>query len=485
MSGILDKFIILFSSDAAAAKKDIDALNTSLDGTEKSANKTTDATTETNKQFLGLGKYAWGAIGGIAALTSSFAGLFVTMDRMRTLEGLSTILEEDIELLDAWGGATYRMGGSAEQFKGTIMGLQSKLTDASIRGYNDIIPYFHQLGISIIDDVGKVKSAVDLLPEIAASFERVGKRRAVGIGGKLGLDLATIKLLTKGTEGVEYYLKRQRELGLVTRDAGELAFKYGLAIKDFTHTLKYAAQIIFVAVAPAITYFIQKLTNLSTWFQKHDIIVKGFFIGLGIVAIPVLYGIAVAAWAAVAPMIAMTAVALAAAWPFILLAAAIVGTSIVIALLVEDMIAFDKGQDSLMGRIAEKWGAWGKAIKWIIKDIKDLVIAFNALNDLVEKIDPWKAGAAARKWMFGSDDENIIRAKDQLAFASLTPLGSQTSSSIQTHNKSVSRTTTIQFGDMTIETQATDSEGIANEITDSIKNQMSTTVDNFDDGLDR
>jgi hypothetical protein len=505
MSGILDKFLILFESDAADAKKDIDGLNSSLGTTEETAGKTTKASSETSKQFLGMGKTAWAAIGGITALTTAFAGLFVTMDRMRALEGFASILEEDIQEVDAWAGAVYRMGGSTETFKSTIGGLQTKLTDASIRGYNDIIPYFHQMGISILDASGKVKSAFDLLPEIADRFEGYGKRRSFGLGQKLGLDIATIKLLSEGTEGVEYYLKRQKELGLVNQKAGELAFKYGLAIKDFTQTIKYSAQQIFVVVAPAITFLINRLTDINSVVTKNKPILIGFFVGLGLVAIPILYNIAIAAWAAVAPMIAMTAVALAAATPFILLGAAVIITSMAIAALVEDIIAFSNGQDSVLGRMAEKWGVVSTAIKWIVNDVKDLIHFIKQLVDVIalinnilpevkfsglEGIDTLFSDKAldlgignteARK-LFNSD---ISLGKFNIDQATNNPIASQTSNSIQNSNRFNSKSTAIQIGDINIETQSTDPGAIASEIAGSLKNEVRSMIDNADDGIDR
>ena len=52
------------------------------------------------------------------------------------------------------------------------------------------------------------------------------------------------------------------------------------------------------------------------------------------------------------------------------------------------------------------------------------------------------------------------------------------------NNKSLSRSTSVQTGDIIVQTQATDAQGIAAGVGGSLKEEMRTTVENFDDGIE-
>ena len=209
---VLDKFLILFESDADDANKDVKKLDKTLDKTEKSAKSVTKQSSKlskeikglkapastASKQFLTMGSKALGAVGGVVALTGAIVGLLATTQKIDELSKFSDLIGENIEDVDAWSGAVVRAGGTAEGFRGTIEALTEKVIDASVKGFNEITPFFNQLGISIVDVNGKAKSTLDILPELADSFSRISKQKALGIGKKLGLDVSTIALLQQG-----------------------------------------------------------------------------------------------------------------------------------------------------------------------------------------------------------------------------------------------------------------------------------------------
>jgi len=364
--GILEKFLILFESDADDASKDVKKLDKSLDNTEKSAKGATKASDGASKQFVSMGVKALGAVGGIVAITSAITGMIATAGRIDDLVKFSDSIGENVADVDAWGGAVTRAGGSAEGFQASIKSLNEKMVDASLKGANEITPFFNQLGVSIVDTNGKVKSTIDLLPELAASFEGMDKKQSLGIGQKLGLDAGTIALLQQGTGAIDKLIERQKKLGLVSEEAGEISAEFNDIIADFKQVAGASAQGLLITFVPAITWTIDKLIGLSMWAKENKPIIYGFFAGLGIAAIPVLLSLASAGIAAIAPMVLMAA-------PFIAIAAAagLVGTAI--ALVVEDVMAFVNGQDSLLGDIAERWPIVGDVVKAVVDDIKGFV----------------------------------------------------------------------------------------------------------------
>lgn len=510
--GVLEKFLILFESDAKETSKDVKKLDKSLDNTEKSAKGATKASDGATKQFASMGVKALGAVGGIVAISSAISGLITTAGRIDDLVKFSDSIGENVEDVDAWGGAVTRAGGSADAFQGSIKSLNEKMVDASLKGQNEITPFFNQLGISIVDTNGKVKSTLDLLPELAESFEGMDKKQSLGIGQKLGLDAGTIALLQQGNGEIDKLIERQKKLGLVNEEAGEISAEFNDIMADFKQVGASAAQSLLITFMPAMTWAVDKMIGLSMWFKENKPVLYGFFAGLAAVAVPALISLAVAGWAAIAPL-------LIAAAPFIAIGAAIAAVGTAIALVVEDIIAFTNGQDSLIGKIAEKWPIVGEIVKFMVADIKafigimksfagflvDLFVApekalqsvKDTLDFLTKSISDFTGGALKKlsgaaegiKSFFGfGDDEtelnkNIEIGQGSIAMASDSPIASQTSNSIQNNNKTATKNTSVQTGDIVINTQSTDAEGIASEVGGSLQQEMRTTVENFDDGI--
>lgn len=496
--GVLEKFLILFESDADDVNKDIKKLDKSLDDTEQSAVGATKASDGASKQFVSMGAKALSAVGGIVAVTSAITGLISTAARIDELGKFADLIGENLEDIDAWGGAVVRAGGSADGFRGSIKSLNEKMVDASVKGFNEITPFFNQLGISIVDVNGKVKSTIDILPELASSFDRIGKQKALGIGQKLGLDTGTIALLQQGSSAVDKLIERQKKLGLVSNEASMISAEFNDIMADFKQVSDFTSQSLLINLVPAITWTIDKLVDLSIWARENKPIVYGFFIGLAAVAVPSLISLAAAGWVAVAPLLIMAA-------PFIGIAAAagIAGTAI--SLIVEDIMGFVDGQDSLLADIAKKWPIVGEVVREIVDDVKIFVemmkdfagFLFNVFAAPEKALKSFKNAFGnvkdffsldKAKSFFGFDDDeinkNIEIGQGSIALVASHPLSSQTSSSIQNNSRSLSRSTSVQTGDIIVQTQATDAQGIAAGVGGSLQEEMRTTVENFDDGIE-
>ncbi len=77
---------------------------------------------------------------------------------------------------------------------------------------------------------------------------------------------------------------------------------------------------------------------------------------------------------------------------------------------------------------------------------------------------------------------NVMAGRQALAITS-TPLSAQTSNSIMHASRSTSKSTNVQTGPITINTQASDGAAIKHELSRGLGQELSTTLNHFDDGV--
>ncbi|PPB83590.1 hypothetical protein B0O95_107106 [Mycetohabitans endofungorum] len=121
-------------------------------------------------------------------------------------------------------------------------------------------------------------------------------------------------------------------------------------------------------------------------------------------------------------------------------------------------------------------GAASRGLK-IISSALGQVKSFLGLGDAA----PLQGGAVS-KGVAAADRAGVIAGKQALAVTS-TPLAAQTSASITHANRSVSKSMNVQTGPITIHTQATDGDAVNQALSRSLGQELSTTLNHFDDGV--
>lgn len=393
MAGLLDVFGVMFESDADDVKKGADEAGKSTEELEKKLVDTDKAAEGLGGSFLDLIGSAKGAIAGVLSLGALTAGVVATAAMTDEIGKFSQTLGLNIEDVGAWGEAVVRSGGDAGAFQSSIEGLTKGLTDFAVTGGGTLAETFARIGVSATDSSGKVKSAFDVLPELADSFEGLSDAESAGLGDRLGLDQGTILLLQQGRHAVEELVDRQKQLGVATQEDYEIAALFN----DQWADTKQVFQSLFVTsgstILPLFTMILKGVEKLVFFLADHEALVSGFFIGVAGVILTV-YGPAMAIAAA------ETLIAIA---PLLLIAAAAAAFGAAIAIVVDDIYNFIQGNDSLIGNIAEKYPAIGRfvteignAIKFVIDTVSDLGSALvgvfageggNAVDALANIID--------------------------------------------------------------------------------------------------
>ncbi len=564
---ILETFYILFDSDAKEVKKGSEEAQKATDNLEKKIKGADLAATQLGKSFKSMLGIATRALAGALSVGALVAGAAHAVADAGEISKSADALKVEVDTLQAWSEAIKRAGGNGQEFRKSLIGLNEKLAEFAKNGKGEIGPVLQQLGVNFHHLNGTVKTAPQLLLDVAKSFEHLSKAESAELGKKMGLDEATIALLQKGKQAIEDQIKRHKELGVLNKTDSQLAKQYTeqlgktkVALGDLGQVFRYTFTTVATIVMPTLTWLLNKFEAITIYLTNHSSLVKGFFIGLTAVLTTMYLPAALSAAAATLALVA----------PYLLIGAAIAAVGTLFALAYEDVMAFINGNDSLLGELFKRWPRLGKAVSAVASIFAYLFEVINAglifivtlfiqpekalrrfsstsqaafdkllnripaLKSAITKIgnvfnqvgstvkSAWNGIADAIETVIGvasralklisgalnqvksflgignaapaqssntlstattsANRASVIAGKQALAVTS-TPLSAQTSNSITHANRSTSKNTSVQTGPITINTQASDGAAIKHELSRELGQELSTTLNHFDDGV--
>jgi phage-related protein len=221
------------------------------------------------------------ALGALAAGLSLGAVTNQYLQQADAIGKMADSIGVDMEELQAWGEAAARAGGSAQGFQQSLQSMNRMLQMTATTGKGPAAIALEQFGIKATDASGKARDSFEILRDLAGAMEGMDKQKAIGFGQRLGLDRGTIMLLQSGKVAVDDLIRRQKELGVYTKEDAEITAKANDAIADLGQSMKAAAAIFMRAIVPAITWVTEHLTALVQDFRKH----KTFYLtALGAIA---------------------------------------------------------------------------------------------------------------------------------------------------------------------------------------------------------
>jgi len=515
---ILDAFYLVFKGDIGDAKNKIGVLDKTVTRFEDHFKRAT----------RNVGK-------SIAALVTVAAALSAAK-YADELGELSDALDVDIEQLSLWSDAVKLSGGTAEGFQETVKFLTAAFQEHAIKGHSRITPFYQALGIKLRDASGHARNFLDVLPELAEKFEKMSKREAFGVGQKLGLDRGTIMLLQKGRKELDEFLKKQKELGIITKQDAETSAQFN----DELDNLKHVFRSVFVSagglVLPTLTWILKGFQKVFIFLRNNKNFVTGAIIA-----------ISSAITAFLTPAIVGMVVASAPIWGVV---AAVTALGAAFALAYDDVKSYLDGQKSLVGYIFDNYPivktlvtsvigvfqalfdlllTMGKFIFDVIfnpsealKNLKEnltgvvnkiyeifpslesqinlMKSAFTDITDYVKTL--WQSVIDSIKSTFATVTEIIkaigaIKSRVVSVFSSgdKNPMSKQSSIQSGAIAKSFStisspayayggdKNVTLNTGAIEINTQATDARGVSLSLTDELTRQFRQAINTLDDGV--
>lgn len=395
---ILETFYILFKSDSKDVKKGAAEAGKAAKDLNKTLEQTDQKSEKVGQSFLNMSNSALKAFASIATVGSVFASLRRSVQGVDELGQVSRLLNVNAEDLDAWGHAVQRNGGNAKQFQSTLSSLSKTLnTTPSV--------------------------ALKALPSIAEALGKMNQAQADLFGRSLGIDQSTIRFLQRGRREVDYLIKKQKELGLITQEDTEVTRKFNNAVYDLGRVFSDLSRKIAIPTLPF-------LTSAFEYLIQHQDLIRGAFIAIG-------------------GGVAILATNLARAHPYLV---AITGAITAFSLAYDDYKQFMSGGKSVLGVVSDPGGAMGALVNKQVKSRLDS--AFGSLLNRPNQTPPDSGGFSLKRFF------------SALTFGKSAP------------------TTTVTIGDVTIQTQATNGQEIAESFGEEIIQRYLTQANsNFDNGV--
>lgn len=459
MAGVFETLYLLFDADTDGLKKG-----------ENEAKKSTDNIAE---MFTGVAKAAAAAF-GVAAISSKIMNQAALNDQ---LGDTASLLGVNAQQLDLWSQAAVMADGTAEGFQASLKSLAGEAAAIATKGTSRLKPFFDELGISMLDADGKARDVMQVLPELAEAFEGLGKQESLGMGRKMGLDEGTIMLLQRGRRGVEELTGRMESLGVVSEAATEAAGAYDEQSKVTARIFELMASKATEYVLPALTAIHRGFEMVYGFIQKHPDLIKGVGIAFGVAGAVIFASYVPAMWAA-------ASATLAAAAPFLLVAAAVGAIGLAFALAWEDIQVWQAGGDSVIGDFFGSWDGYsqqfGENIDTMLGWLQKLVDMFLSAKNTVSQ---GFGVTNAIGWAAGKGAGIIEKGAQMIGLADSSPMNSTTSSAITNGNSSVSKDNSVKIDKIEVNTQATDAEGISKGLMGGLQQQFSAAIDQSDDGM--
>lgn len=429
---LLETFFMKFQSEG------LNEISAETEGTTQKADKMGNSFVQNGNKII----KALAPIVGLAALvnrTMNFASSAEEMSFLAQNTGMA------VEKFQALAIAAENYGGSAEGIAGSLQGLNTNLQNMRFgKGGGGVEEAAVTYGINLYGKNG-LATADELLMNVAKRFESLNQTQQIDLGQRLGLDEGTIRLLQTGVANVQKELERGQKYSLFSVEDVENSRKFERTMRDIKLGLAQIFGIVARSLLPAFTWLGDKIKPVMDYLLDHGELVKAFFASLAVV---------------MGVLALKSALAL---WPIL----AIIAACAAVAVVVEDLMAWLNGQDSFFKKLFGDPEPFKQAVKKFLDWIETAV---SALWD-------WMTGKTLLNWgkklLSGDNEEtpklDMADAKKKLELTQ-TPWASIPQGSVSTNYANNSQS--LRVDNVTINTQATDAQGIASSFSDGLQITM-------------
>ena len=321
---------------------------------QKELSETGSKYQEAGSSVAGFATKALGAVGIVMSIGTIFSESVSRSQEIETLDKLGKQIGVATADVDAFSGAIAELGGSRESAQADLSAMAKSFGNTK-------------------DSMEKVLQTADKVQGM--SFDKA-KKTLEGMGVS---DEKTIELMMKGRKELERTMGIQKEYSGISKESIESSIKFNSAMGKFKQSSGMLKNSFLEMVIPALAKGLDWLTKFISFCKENKNLLIGFFSAVGL-AVALYY---------VPPMLAAASATLAATWPIIAIIAIIALLAMAFAIVYDDIMNFIDGNDSMIGRILDKypqlkvvilalWETFKKLfeyLKVIVGVVADIVVA--------------------------------------------------------------------------------------------------------------
>lgn len=255
-------------ADQTPLKKD---LKSAENISQKSVGKLQGIFNKINLKSIGIAAFATGAVYSFKRIIESAAATGDQFHKMSLRTGVAS------EELSALGYAAKISGTDIDAVEKSLRYLSQQMLDME-RGTGTAKDTFNELGISIKDSEGNLRSVTSIMTEVADKIMNMTdetKKAAYAseiFGARSGTQL--LPMLRLGSKGIEELTQKAKELGIVigTEDAQKAA-EFTDAMTDLKGATSGLARELAIGLLPVLTSIATEITNI---ISKLDEFKQGY-----------------------------------------------------------------------------------------------------------------------------------------------------------------------------------------------------------------
>lgn len=453
---LLETFFMKFQSEG------LEKISSETEGTSQKADKMGNSFVQNGTKII----KALAPVVGLAALfnrTLSFASQAEEMSYLAQNTGMA------VEKFQALVIAAENYGGSAEGIAGSLQGLNTNLQNMKFgKGGGGVEEAAITYGINLYGENG-LATAEELLMNVAERFESLDSMQQLDLGQRLGLDEGTIRLLQTGVENVQNELARGAKYSLFSKEDIENSRQFQRTMRDIKLGLSQIFGIVARSLLPAFSWVAEKIKIGINYILENGGTVQGIFTVLATI---------------------LTALAVKSALaflPFKLGVAAIVAVAAAIGLLIDDIVNFWQGNESLIGTFIE-------AVKVVFGALWDFIK--EGFQSVFDWLGNTKIGKLVKGLFGGDDKEEDSTVQDEFDDSDVSPKAKEEIFDMADAKRKFELTQTplatipqgsvsasysnqdqsVKIDSITINTQATDAAGIATDLNTQMRELFMSTA---------
>ena len=279
MATVIDSLLIELGLDSSkfdkAQKKSVEELR-KFDEANQKTSKNIQRTSKETAQGFEKSRDALISFGIAAFSTSAFTSFVSTMTAGNAALGRnSQLFGMSARELDAWGSVLKNVGGTADDFQGSLQALQSGVAGIKL-GDAKILTPLARLGALGSIDINKGTVDIFKLSDALKRFKEAnGEQLTYSLAQQLGVDKNTFMILMQGSDAVHKLYNESYKLSGVNEKNTESAKKFQEKLATLSMSIGTLKNQVMDALYPSLNKVINQTTTGVQRFTEWDKSVDG------------------------------------------------------------------------------------------------------------------------------------------------------------------------------------------------------------------